>query len=71
MPDVDGLAPFPEEQVSIREEELVRELAGLRAERDRLRAAILRLPAAVALTEGPEHRFALIKVQSRPRQMRS
>jgi PAS domain S-box-containing protein len=35
-------------------------LAELGAERERLRALLLQMPAPVALLEGPEHRFALV-----------
>jgi PAS domain S-box-containing protein len=42
------------------EEERERLLAEVAAERERLRALLLQVPAPVALLEGPEHRFVLV-----------
>ena len=40
--------------------ERARLLAEVAAERERLRAVVLHMPAPLALVEGPEHRFALV-----------
>jgi PAS domain S-box-containing protein len=42
------------------EEERARLLAQVAAERERLRALILQMPAPVALLDGPDHRFSLV-----------